>query len=109
MVWVCVAVLSVFLFISVMVNLFQGMALVVKDVTNRAGAGTDEFPAFERMSSWGDPDGIPVVRIAINGVIMRQSSGSLFMPQIDKIELILNQIRAATQDEDVKAIIVEVN
>ncbi|MFT5124813.1 MAG: protease-4 [Kiritimatiellia bacterium] len=109
MVWVCVAVLGVFLFISVMVNLFQGMALMVKDVTSQAGKGSDEYPDFERESSWGDPKGIPVVRIAIDGAIMRQSTGSLFMPQADKIELILNQIRAATRDKKVKAIILEVN
>jgi len=101
-------ILGVFLFISVMINLMQGMTLMLKNAGGAMGDESDEFPMFTETTSWGAGD-TKVVRIAIDGAIMRGGAPTLLGNTIDKVELVLEQVRAATVDEDVKAIILEVN
>ncbi|MBP7829459.1 MAG: signal peptide peptidase SppA [Kiritimatiellae bacterium] len=69
----------------------------------------DEFPEFEETWSWGEGEA-KVVRIPVQGELFRfVSDGSLFGPALDPIESILRQIRAAQNDEDVAAIVLEVS
>ncbi|HOW98378.1 MAG TPA: signal peptide peptidase SppA [Kiritimatiellia bacterium] len=69
----------------------------------------DEFPAFDEVWSWGEGEA-KVVRIPIQGELFHYvSEGSLFSPSFDPIESILRQIRAAQNDEDVVALILEVS
>lgn len=68
----------------------------------------DQEPQFEEEWSYGRGDE-KVVRIAVDGVIMRGAEGGLFEVPVDPIESVLAQIRAATNDEDVRAILLEVN
>jgi protease-4 len=51
---------------------------------------------------------VKAVRIPVTGVIMRQQEDGLFRTGGDKIENIIRQIRAARNDGDVRAIILEV-
>ncbi len=74
----------------------------------RKGQGEDEFPRLREHWSFGSGE-VKVVRIAVEGVIMRGDSGGLFGPPGDKIERILAQIRAATADRAVRGVIVEVD
>ena len=73
-----------------------------------AGKAEDEFPTFTEKWSYGSGD-VKAVRIAVEGPIFRESEESFFGIKYDKIEAILRQIRAAKNDEAVKAIILEVD
>ncbi len=68
----------------------------------------DEFPVFRSTWSFGDGE-TRVVRIPLQGLIMRGPEGGLFGSRHDRVELILNRIRAATNDETVHGIILEVD
>jgi len=111
--WVVIVLLLVFLIGSMLVNLGLFAGLVAKKTSfgersHFAGYAVDEYPDFSEEWSYGE-GGAKVVRIAVHGVIMRGSDGGLFDPGIDRIEHILQQIRAATHDSEVKGLIVEVD
>lgn len=68
----------------------------------------DEMPKLTETWSFGSGD-TKVVRIPLEGVIMRSDDESLFAPQADMVANILMQIRVAENDPDMRAIILEVN
>ena len=68
----------------------------------------DEFPKLAETWSFGNGD-IKTVRIPLNGIIMREEDGGFFATRPDRVEKILQQIRAAECDSEMKAIILEVN
>jgi protease-4 len=91
------------------------MGLVVSLIFNSGkpaahfdGGGDDEFPALTEHWSYGSGDA-KVARIAVEGVIMREGEESLFGARVNKIDLILRQIKAAENDDDVRAILLEVD
>lgn len=107
--WIVVAILGLMLFGSFLTNIGLTAALF----SGSASAGgmeyaQDEFPSFEEVWSYGDGD-TKVVRIGLQGVIMRGRQERLFGSEPDMVESILSQIRAATLDDEVKAIMLEVD
>lgn len=108
--WIGVAVLGVMLFFSTLLNFGLFSALFSG---GGATAGTDypmdEHPVFEEVWSAGSANGTKVVRIALEGVIMRGAEQRLIGSGPDMVENVLSQIRCATIDSEVKAIILEVN
>lgn len=69
----------------------------------------DEKPDFHEIWSYGPADAeTKVVRIKLDGVIMR-GGGGLLSGGGDMVASTLAQIRAATNDEDVNAILMEIN
>ncbi|MDD4735204.1 MAG: signal peptide peptidase SppA [Kiritimatiellae bacterium] len=68
----------------------------------------DEFPVLDEVWSYGDGE-TRVARIAVNGVISRSAEGGFFSPQIDMVEAVIQQIRAAQADETIEAIILEID
>jgi len=68
----------------------------------------DAEPLFEETWSYGYGD-TKVVRIGLAGVIMRGRRERLFGHEPDMVESILGQIRAATLDPEVRAILLEVD
>ena len=107
--WIIVSLLGVFLFFSIMVNMGLLAALMGKKATgpNRQ-RGTDEFPELvERLSYGSGPT--KVARISFSGIITRESDQGLFSLPIDRVEATLQQIRAAQNDQDVEAIIFEID
>jgi protease-4 len=67
-------------------------------------------PAVGETLAWGDPmAGNKVAVLRLDGVIMREAVGSLFGPGVDPVTKLLNEIQAATVDEEVRAILLEVN
>jgi len=106
--WIAVGILSLMLFGSVLTNIgltaafFSGSQVVDGDYP------ADEAPRYEEIWSHGYGE-TKVVRIQLAGVIMRGRRDRLFGHEPDMVELILGQIRAATIDEEVKAIILEVD
>lgn len=108
--WMAMVLLFVVLCVSVMMNF--GLWLGKMARTDRAvgitGRPVDQYPKFETQWSFGDGDTV-LVRIPLQGIIMRQVEGGLFMPQLDKVQILLDRIRAAENDERVRGIILEVD
>lgn len=68
--------------------------------------GEDEFPRLRER--WSSGSGTTkVVRIALEGPIFRGSAG--FFSAGDMVESVLRQIRAATNDEQVRAILLDIS
>ena len=101
-----------------------GLALLVSVLFNMVGSasfgsstspglrvrgGIDEFPDLQESWSYGHGD-TKVVRIAYSGPIVRQSQSSgLFAGRANPVETMELQVRAATNDRDVRAILVEMD
>ncbi len=109
--WIVIGLMIAFLIISLAMN----VGLLISLVTNKdgvsfkgGGKGEDEFPSFTERWSYGSGD-VKVVRIALSGPIFHGGEETLFGVKYDKVESVLRQIRAAKNDEDVKAIIFEVD
>ena len=106
--WIVIGILALMLFGSFLTNigltaaLFSGPAVAGNDYP------IDEEPMFDEIWSYGYGE-TKVVRIDLTGVIMRGRQQRLFGYEPDMVELILSQIRAATIDEDVQAILLEVD
>lgn len=71
-------------------------------------AGADEYPNLDRTWSYGSGDTV-VVRIPVFGVLTRSTSSGVLGNISDPVGDVLACIQDATQDEDVKAIILEVD
>lgn len=68
----------------------------------------DEAPKLDETWSCGSGD-IKVVRIPLDGVIMRSDEEGLFTARSDMVASILTQVNAAERDPEMRAIILEVN
>lgn len=108
--WIVILLLGLGLFVSLVLNAGLMVALAGKSshALVSGDRAVDEFPELTEVWSYGDGD-VKAVRIQVSGVIMREAEEGFFATPQDKIELILAQVRAAQNDEDVKAIIVEVD
>lgn len=109
--WTFVFSLFFVLGISIMLNVGLGISLALTTHTSITGEpelAEDEFPAFDEQWSYGTGD-VKVVRMALTGFISREAEGGFLEPAFDKIENLMLSIRAATHDEDVRAIILEVD
>ena len=107
--WIAVGILALLLFGSFLTNvgltaaLFSGSGATVGN-----DYPVDEEPTYDETWSYGYGDA-KVVRIDLTGVIMRGRRERLFGSEPDMVENILGQIRAATIDYGVKAILLEVD
>lgn len=118
--WIAVALLGCGLIFSILVNAGLMASLFAKGISGGGssakshrisltrGHPVDEEPMMNEVWSYGHGD-TKVVRIAVDGVIMRGAEGGFFDVPVDKIESILAQIRVAKNDEDVMGIILEVD
>jgi protease IV len=106
--WVVIILLGFGLMLSLVIGAGLFAALVAASGTSHPGTAEDEFPKLTAKWSYGTGE-VKVVRIPVRGVIFREAEEGLFGLPYDKIEAILRQIRAARQDKDVKAIILEVD
>ncbi len=107
--WIFTLSLLSLLGFSVLLNIgLLAHRFIDQDRSDSSSRPVDEFPVFRSTWSFGDGD-TRVVRIPLQGLIMREPEGGLFGPRQDRIELILNRIRAATNDQTVHGIILEVD
>ncbi len=106
--WVAIAILVMLLFGSFITNVGLTAALFAGSAVSESDYPVDEEPSFEEIWSYGYGD-TKVVRIGLVGVIMRGGSDRLFGYEPDMVEAALGQIRAATLDTEVKAILLEVD
>ncbi|MDH3982110.1 MAG: signal peptide peptidase SppA [Kiritimatiellaceae bacterium] len=71
----------------------------------------DQHPDYQELWSYGEysEESLKVVRIGLEGIIMRGRQQRLLGYEPDMVESILSQIRCATSDEAVKAILLEID
>lgn len=106
--WIAIVVLAIGLGGSFLLNVGLGAILMATP-----SAQVDVGPADENLSfkeTWSAGHGsTKVVRIDLVGVIMRGRQDRLFGYEPDMVERILGQIKVATKDPSVKAILLEVD
>lgn len=110
--WIAISILGLFLFFSFLLNIGLFAGISAKNMSSSSqqlkGRPADEYPQFEEYWSYGRGTA-KVVHIQLNGAIMREADlGGLF-PRVDIVTSVLDQIRAATNDEKVRAILMELN
>ena len=106
---IAVVLLSMFLVGSFITNLGLTTALLGKGLhPSSLDYPKDENPDYEEIWSYGYGTS-KVVHIELEGVIMRGGKDGLFGSQPGMAETVLKQIRAASVDPDVKAILLEVD
>ncbi len=108
--WIAIVLLMFLLFLSLAINfgLFVGMSAISGGRKPHAQA-QDEFPRLGELWSYGSGE-IKAARIPVTGIITRQESQGFFgTSDYDPVETIIRQIRAANNDENVKAIILEID
>lgn len=107
--WILVFLLLFALGVSIFLNTSQSpfMALFAHE-HDGTDTPTDEFPTFEEEWTYGSGD-TKVVHMELIGFISRESEGGMFEPPRDKIYDLQLAIRAAANDEDVKAIVLDID
>lgn len=68
----------------------------------------DEFPEMKEIWSYGEGD-VKAARIAVHGVIMRAAESGILSTPVNMVDSVLAQIRNAEADDNVKAIILDVD
>jgi protease IV len=105
--WIVIITLAATLGLSLLLNLVAVGTLAGSAKPDHAGQGEDEFPTFSETHSYGSGT-TKVVRIAFTGILTRQLDGG-WLGTSDPVEDCIRQIRAARQDDDVAAILLEVD
>ncbi len=97
-----------FLLASLFMNAGLLMALAGRGAGGLQEQGVDEFPELTETWTYGTGE-TKVAHIAFVGIITREFEERLFSIQYDRVEDALRQIRAAQNDEGVRAILLEVD
>lgn len=108
---VAIILLIAALAVSLLLNFSLTAGRAMRKATARLPVrrtGVDEQSELREIHSLGRGS-VKAARIPVNGVILRRVEGGLFSPGVDMTESILSQIRAATDDRDVRAILIEVD
>ena len=105
--WVAIWVLTFLLLGSWLMNLGLMVSFFGSDVGSDVGP-VDAEPLFGEIWSSGYGD-VKVVRLELSGLIMRGAEEKWFGVAADPVEKLLRQIRCATEDEAVRAILLEVD
>ncbi|NCD34358.1 MAG: signal peptide peptidase SppA [Spartobacteria bacterium] len=105
-----VVLLGLGLIVSLAVNGIMAMAMSQDSsfADARYGAGVDEKPRMEERWSYGEGE-TKVARIQVKGFITDQGKDNLFANSMSMAERVMREIRSATQDLQVKAILLEVD
>jgi len=106
--WVAIGIMAFLLLGSFLTNVGLTAALFAGSPSSGGDYPVDEAPTYEEIWSYGYGE-TKVVRINLSGIIMRGQRERLFGYEPDMVESILGQIRAATLDEHVKAILLEID
>jgi len=109
--WITIIILIVLLGGSFLINigLLSFISMRSGDQPPANARAMDEFPQFKETWSYGEKGQTKVVRISLQGPIMRGRKKTLFGNEPDMVDSVLKQIIAATNDPKVKGILLEVN
>ncbi|MCF7849797.1 MAG: signal peptide peptidase SppA [Kiritimatiellales bacterium] len=107
--WIAIALLAMVLFGSFLLNI----GLFAAQFAGRAPGvdgdyPVDQMPELDEVWSYGKGK-VKVARIPLIGVIVRGRRERMFGYEPDLVESVLRQVRAATNDDDMRAIILEVD
>ena len=105
--WTVIGALVAVLALSLLINFAAIGMLAGTHPLKHHNLGEDEFPQYSETHSYGSGT-TKVVRIWYTGIITRQLDGGLF-GTFDPVEDCLRQVRAARQDDEVAAILLEVD
>ncbi len=108
--WIAISLLIFLLLLSLAANfgLFIGLSTMGGSRESH-GHAQDEFPQLSELWSYGSGD-VKAARIPVSGVISRRQSQGFFGTEgYDPVESVIRQVRAAMNDETVKAIILEID
>ena len=106
--WIIILLLVATLGVSLLINLTAVGVLAGSSISaSDDSAGEDEFPQFSETHSYGAGT-TKVVRIWFTGILTRELDGG-WLGTLDPVEDCLRQIRAARQDDEVAAILLEVD
>jgi protease-4 len=108
--YLIIVLLSVALGLSLLWNAGRKALGDLQSGWKTAGLGQpeDQYPQFEEIHSYGQGDA-KVVRIPVQGVIIRAEDSGLFGVPVDMTDTVLRQIRAASNDDEVRAILLEID
>lgn len=106
--WITICILGVLLLFSVLIHLAGSVGSSFQASRFTQAGGHDEFPVLEEEWSYGKGR-TKAVRIPLQGMIFRQEDTGFLGPRIDKVFDLLSQIRMATHDDSVRAIVLEVD
>lgn len=108
--YLAIALLSVALALSLLWNAGRKAVREFKSGLSavQSDSPQDQYPQFEEIHSYGHGD-VKAVRIPVQGVIVRAEDSGLFGAPVDMTDNILRQIRAASNDDDVRAILLEID
>ncbi len=106
--WVALGIIAFLLFGSFLTNIGLMAVFVAGSASSGSDYPVDEEPVYKEVWSYGYGE-TKVVHINLSGIIMRGGRERLFGYEPDMVETLLGQIRAATIDSDVKAILLEVD
>ena len=106
--WIVILALAAVLGLSLLINLAAvGILEGNRERAVPAGEGKDEFPQFTETHSYGAGT-TKVARLWYTGILTRELDGD-WLGAVDPVEECLRQIRAARQDAQVAAILLEVD
>jgi protease-4 len=109
--WIVIVLLALSLGVSVLVNIGLGTALFAT-ASGHLDAGeevaVDQFPTFDEEWSYGSGT-TKVVRLELVGFITREAEGGLWEPVYDPVGSLIRGIRAARADDEVAAILLEID
>lgn len=105
--------LIILLVLMLSVSLFLNIGLLATQFweSDDQFSGTrpaDQFPEFRATWSYGEGT-VRVIRIPLQGVIMRNVDGGFLMPRQDPVSATLQRIRAAQNDASIRGILLEVD
>lgn len=106
--WALIGILVVPAALLVLIiGVFALLAFGWANFENPARA-VDEYPDLATVWSYGSGD-VKVVRIPVTGVISSDAESEFFLPLPSTAERVLRQIRAATEDDEIRGIILEID
>ncbi|MFH0878539.1 MAG: hypothetical protein V2A34_02390, partial [Lentisphaerota bacterium] len=108
--WIAIALLSSVILLSLAINMGFVMAMAGKSrgASGLKEQGEDEFPQMDERWTYGKGK-VKAAHILFTGVISREMEQGLFSMPMNQVESVLRQIKTAQNDEDVKAILFEVD
>jgi protease IV len=105
--WTAIVALVATLSLSLLLNVTAVGMLAGGGVLDGDGWGVDEFPQFTETHSYGNGE-TKVARIGFFGIMTRELDGG-WLGTTDPVEEAIRQIRAARQDEEVEAILLQID
>ncbi len=91
------------------ISLLLNMATCTSALFNSVSYPEEEYPLVNERLAWGEAHGTKVALLRLSGAIFPESPSTLFGAQVDPVTKLLSEIQAVTMDEEVRAILIEID